>query len=176
MTAAHKDHGDAAIGPSFGDVPAGRRRNMRAVRGKDTGAELRVRRLLHALGYRFRLHARQLPGRPDIVFPARRKAIEVRGCFWHRHPDPQCKNAALPATRREWWAKKLDANVARDLRNLEALEAMDWKVLVIWECEMRDTAGLETTLTGFLGPSKAALDRNESRSDQAPLGHTPQHD
>lgn len=149
---------------------------MSAVKGKDTAPEVAVRRLLHKLGYRYRLHVRGLPGRPDIVLAGRRAVIEIRGCFWHRHPDPTCRNAVLPATRRQWWAEKLEANVARDARNLEALEAMGWKVLVIWECEIRDPATLAQQLTRFLGPSKAALDRNESRSAQAPLGHNQQHD
>jgi DNA mismatch endonuclease Vsr len=139
--------------PAFADVPEGRRRNMRAVRGRDTAAELTVRRLLHRLGYRFALHGRGLPGRPDIVFSARRKAIEVRGCFGHRHPDPGCRNAVLPATRREWWAEKLEGNVTRDARNLEALTRMGWQVLVVWECEVRD-AGLVARLGAFLGPAR----------------------
>lgn len=84
-------------------VSDARRRNMQAVRAKDTKPEMVVRRLLHGLGYRYRLHDPRLPGRPDLVFPSRRAVIEVRGCFWHRHPDPLCKNAVLPATRGEWW-------------------------------------------------------------------------
>ncbi|WP_269845432.1 very short patch repair endonuclease [Caulobacter endophyticus] len=157
-------------------MPPSRRRNMKAVKGKDTAPELTVRRLLYALGYRHRLHVRGLPGRPDIVLAGRRAVIEIRGCFWHRHPDPNCRNAVLPATRREWWAQKLDANVARDARNQKVLEAMGWKVLVIWECETRDVAMLTLQLTQFLGPSKAAQEENESRSAQAPLGHTLLHD
>lgn len=135
---------------------------MRAVRGRDTAAELSVRRLLHGLGYRFRLHARDLPGRPDIVFRARRRIIEVRGCFWHRHPDATCRNAVLPATRREWWAEKLDANVARDARNLTALEAGGWQVLVLWECELSDSAALVHRLAAFLGPPGASEARNKT--------------
>ena len=126
--------------PAFDDVPPARRRNLAAVAGKDTAPELRVRRLLHAMGYRFRLHRRDLPGRPDIVLTARRKIVEVRGCFWHRHPDPACRNAVLPKVRADWWAAKLARNVERDQRNLTALCDAGWSVLVLWECEVRDPA------------------------------------
>ncbi|WP_211100257.1 DNA mismatch endonuclease Vsr [Azospirillum halopraeferens] len=133
-----------------GDVPDTRRRNMAAVRSRDTKPEMMVRRLLHRLGYRYRLHPRDLPGRPDIVFPARRKAVEIRGCFWHAHPG--CRHATLPATRRDWWKAKLDGNAARDARNVAALEAMGWTVLVLWQCELADPAAVETRLRAFLGP------------------------
>lgn len=162
--------------PAFDDVSPSRRRNMGAVRGKDTAPELRVRRTLHAAGYRYRLHVRDLPGRPDIVFPTRRKIIEIRGCFWHRHPDPGCRNAVLPATRREWWAEKLDANVARDDRNLRALEAAGWSVLVVWECECREETALQARLSAFLGPANSRVFRHKSSFDPAPLGHTLRHD
>ncbi len=143
--------------PQFTDVPAPRRRNMAAVKGRDTKPELIVRRLLHALGYRYRLHCRDLPGRPDIVLPRRKVAIDVRGCFWHRHPDPQCRNAVLPGTRAAWWAAKLARNVERDAANLAELEAEGWRVLVIWECETRgDKQTLTMTLREFLGPPGAS--------------------
>lgn len=136
-------------------VPETRRRNMSAIRGSHTKPELVVRSLLHRLGYRFRLHRRDLPGRPDIVFLSRRKVVEVRGCFWHRHPDPACRNAVMPTTRREWWEAKLAANVARDARNLAALEDAGWAVLVLWECEVRDDRGdLSPRLQAFLGPPR----------------------
>lgn len=138
----------------FLSVPDARRRNMQAIRGLDTKPELTVRRLLHGLGYRYGLHDRTLPGRPDIVFAARRMAIEVRGCFWHRHPDPSCRNAILPATRREWWSEKLQRNVVRDARNLEALAAAGWQVLVVWGCETRDQDALRHRLVDFLGPPR----------------------
>jgi DNA mismatch endonuclease Vsr len=137
----------------FGAVPEARRRNMAAIRAAHTKPELTVRRLLHAMGYRFRLHRRDLPGRPDLVFPSRGKVIEVRGCFWHHHSDPACRNAVLPATRREWWAAKLEANVARDARNLEALHDLGWGVMVVWECEAKDTAAIARRLRVFLGPT-----------------------
>jgi DNA mismatch endonuclease Vsr len=137
--------------PAFDDVPPARRRNLAAVAGKDTTPELRVRRLLFRMGYRFRLHRRDLPGTPDIVFAARHKIVEVRGCFWHRHPDPVCRNAVLPKVRAEWWAAKLARNVERDARNLAALQAASWSVLVLWECEVRDAEALAARLRSFLG-------------------------
>jgi len=136
--------------PAFDDVPLARRRNLAAVAGKDTSPELRVRRLLHRMGYRFRLHRRDLPGTPDIVLAGRRKIVEVRGCFWHRHPDPTCRNAVLPAVRAEWWAAKLARNVARDQRNLAALRDAGWSVLELWECELKDAALLAARLRSFL--------------------------
>jgi DNA mismatch endonuclease Vsr len=136
--------------PSFEDVPPGRRRNLAAVACKDTMPELRVRRLLHRMGYRFRLHRRDLPGTPDIVLVGRRRIVEVRGCFWHRHPDPACRNAVLPKVRADWWAAKLARNVTRDERNLTAWRDAGWSVLVLWECEVRDEAALASRLRLFL--------------------------
>lgn len=124
---------------------------MSRIRGKDTAPELLVRRLLHAMGYRFRLHRRDLPGRPDIVLPGRRKVIEVRGCWWHRHPDPACPNVATPKTRPDFWAAKFAGNVERDQRNEAALAARGWDVLVIWECEVRRGDDLAPRLRAFLG-------------------------
>jgi DNA mismatch endonuclease Vsr len=136
--------------PAFDDVPPARRRNLAAVGGKDTAPELLVRRLLHGMGYRYRLHRRDLPGTPDIVLAGRRKIIEVRGCFWHRHPDPACRNAVAPKVRAGWWAEKLARNVARDERNLAALHAARWSVLVLWECEVKDAAALAARVRSFL--------------------------
>jgi DNA mismatch endonuclease Vsr len=136
--------------PAFDDVPLARRRNLSAVAAKDTAPELRVRRLLHRMGYRYRLHRRDLPGTPDIVLSGRRKIVEVRGCFWHRHPDPACRNAVLPKVRAEWWAAKLARNVARDERNLAELHDAGWSVLVLWECEVKDEAALCARLRSFL--------------------------
>jgi len=138
------------VRPAFDDVPVARRRNLAAVRAKDSTPELIVRRALHRMGYRFRLHRRDLPGTPDIVLAGRRAIIEVRGCFWHRHPDPACENAVLPRVRAEWWAEKLARNVARDERNLAALRAAGWSVLVLWECEVKDAAALQARLRSFL--------------------------
>jgi DNA mismatch endonuclease Vsr len=137
--------------PAFDDVPPARRRNLAAVAGKDTTPELRVRRLLFGMGYRFRLHRRDLPGTPDIVLSGRRKIVEVRGCFWHRHPDPACRNAVLPKVRADWWAAKLARNVERDAVNLASLRAAGWSVMVLWECEVRDDALTAAHLRSFLG-------------------------
>lgn len=139
--------------PSFADASDARRRNMAAIRGKDTKPEMIVRRLLHRLGYRYRLHAANLPGRPDLVFAARRKAIEIRGCFWHRHAG--CLKAATPATRAEFWQAKFTATVERDLRNEAALVSLGWSLLVVWECEVTGPAIVER-LVDFLGPRKSA--------------------
>jgi DNA mismatch endonuclease Vsr len=132
---------------------------MAKITGKNTRPELAVRQLAHSLGYRYRLHSKGLPGRPDIVFPGRRKIIEVRGCFWHRHPG--CAFSALPGTRQEFWQAKFDATVARDARNLAALEAAGWAVLVIWECEAGDlklAERLQVFLQGRHSPPLAETD------------------
>lgn len=129
-----------------------RSERMYRVRGKNTGPELAVRCLIHALGYRFRLHRRDLPGTPDLVFPGRRKAIFVHGCFWHRHPDPACKLARMPKSRQEFWGPKLEGNRARDLAKEAALRAQGWEVLTVWECELRDLASLRNKIGTFLGP------------------------
>ncbi len=112
--------------------------NMSRIRGRNTGPELRLRSLLHRSGFRFRLHAKQLPGCPDVVLPKYRIAIFVHGCFWHRHPG--CRNATTPSTRREFWQEKLDGNVIRDARNRAALEAAGWAVMTVWECELKADA------------------------------------
>lgn len=115
---------------------------MALVRHKDTKPELRVRHFLHAAGLRYRLHAKDLPGRPDLVFPARKIVVFVHGCFWHRHPDSECKLARLPKSRLDFWRPKLEENVMRDCRNVIALEAAGWRVMTIWECQSRDSARL----------------------------------
>jgi DNA mismatch endonuclease (patch repair protein) len=130
--------------------PAARSERMARVRGRDTGPEMVVRRALHRMGYRYRLHAADLPGRPDIVFRGRRKALFVHGCFWHRHPDPACKLARLPKSRLDFWLPKLDANAARDIENQNRLQAMGWSVLILWECALNDLAALDDALGTFL--------------------------
>jgi DNA mismatch endonuclease (patch repair protein) len=112
--------------------------NMSRIRGRNTGPELRLRSLLHCAGFRFRLHAKHLPGRPDVVLPKYRTAIFVHGCFWHRHPG--CRNATMPSTRREFWQKKFEGTVGRDIRNQAMLEAAGWTVVIIWECELKAEA------------------------------------
>lgn len=130
--------------------PLERGRRMSLIRGKHTKPEMRVRKMLHAMGYRYRLHGRDLPGNPDIVFRSRRKVIFVHGCFWHRHSDPNCKLARLPKSRLEFWEPKLLGNRARDERAVEALKLAGWEVLVVWECESRQDEQLENKLRAFL--------------------------
>lgn len=140
---------------------------MSRIRAKDTAPELAVRRLVHAWGLRFRLHRRDLPGCPDIVFPRLRKAILVHGCFWHHHDDPTCRNALLPKTRAEWWRAKLLKNVERDERNLRELQNLGWSVLVLWECEIRSqrfTPKLASFLSVALPGRELAADPSGERS------------
>lgn len=110
--------------------------NMSRIRGKNTTPEMRVRSLLHRLGYRFRLHVKTLPGKPDIVLPKYKTVIFVHGCFWHRHKG--CKNCTTPTNRREWWLAKLEGNVARDKLHQAVLKRSGWKTVVIWECQTID--------------------------------------
>lgn len=117
-------------------TPEQRQRNMSAIKGKDTKPEIQVRKALHALGYRFRLHRKDLPGKPDIVLPKYKTVIFVNGCFWHRHPG--CKYASTPSTNSDFWNAKFEENTARDKRNYAQLEELGWKVVVIWECEAKD--------------------------------------
>ncbi|MGB5133824.1 MAG: DNA mismatch endonuclease Vsr [Prochlorococcaceae cyanobacterium] len=131
-------------------VTAQRSRNMAAIRGRDTGPERQVRRLLHRMGFRFRLHRRDLPGTPDIVMPRFRTVILVHGCFWHRHPG--CRFSTTPRTRSEFWQEKFRRNVERDHRQRTEIEALGWSVIVVWECELRDPRSLEKRLGGQLRP------------------------
>jgi DNA mismatch endonuclease (patch repair protein) len=121
---------------------------MRAVKAKDTKPEMAVRRALHRLGFRFRLHRRDLPGRPDIVLPGSRLAVFVHGCFWHRHSD--CRKATTPKTRIDFWTAKFEANTTRDERVVGELVAAGWKVLVVWECQTKKSEELTNTLLGGL--------------------------
>ncbi len=122
---------------------------MSRVRSRDTIPERLVRSLVHRLGYRFRLHRRDLPGTPDLVFPSRRAIIFVHGCFWHRHRG--CRKATVPSTRKEFWLQKFARNVNRDATVREALERAGWRVLIVWECELRDIDALEARVLAFLG-------------------------
>jgi DNA mismatch endonuclease, patch repair protein len=135
---------------------AQRSERMSRVRGKDTKPEMLVRRLIHGMGYRYRLHRKYLPGRPDLVFPALRRVIFVHGCFWHRHDDITCKLARLPKSRGDFWLPKLQANQVRDTRNLVTLEAAGWSPLVVWECELRNKEHLVNKLRKFLGAKPCA--------------------
>jgi DNA mismatch endonuclease, patch repair protein len=130
--------------------PTRRSANMAAIRSKDTSPELAVRRLVHALGYRYRLHRRDLPGKPDLVFGPRRKVIFVHGCFWHRHPKSNCHDARSPKSNTDYWGPKLQRNAARDARNIAALRAAGWRVLVIWDCETKDARRLTSVVRRFL--------------------------
>lgn len=121
---------------------------MRRVRRGDTAPELKVRRVLHSLGYRYRLHVPALPGTPDIVFKSRRKAIFVHGCFWHRHCE--CHLASTPKSNIAFWSAKFDANIARDRRKEEELANAGWSVLVVWQCETKELEILEARLRSFL--------------------------
>jgi DNA mismatch endonuclease (patch repair protein) len=125
-----------------------RSENMRAIRGKDTKPELLVRSLIHSLGFRFRLHWEGLPGRPDIVLPGLRKVVFVHGCFWHLHA---CKNGLIPNSNRAFWLPKLKSNSARDERNVRDLRKLGWRVLVIWQCQLKNEAVLKKRLLRFLG-------------------------
>lgn len=131
-------------------TPEQRSERMGRVRNKDTKPELKVRSLLHGMGYRYRLHARDIPGRPDVVFRKRKKAVFVHGCFWHQHPDPCCALARRPKSRHDFWSAKFAANVARDARVADELARRGWGVFTVWECQLRDLAGLERQLREFL--------------------------
>jgi DNA mismatch endonuclease (patch repair protein) len=128
---------------------------MRGNKRANTRPELIVRRLLHRLGYRFRTHLRGMPGQPDVAFPARRKIIQVHGCFWHQHTDPSCPLRTRPRSNRNYWDAKLTRNVERDAEQLAALEGAGWQVLTLWECCCRDEAELGQQLVGFLGSKRA---------------------
>jgi DNA mismatch endonuclease (patch repair protein) len=130
---------------------------MRQVKSKNTAPERLVRRLAHSMGYRFRLHRKDLPGSPDIVFPSRRKVIFVNGCFWHGHHCPRSK---LPQIRRNYWEAKILRTIARDRRHVRSLRSLGWGALVMWECQLKDTDALRRRIVRFLGES---IDPNRAR-------------
>ncbi len=113
-----------------------RSRNMSAIKSKNTKPEIKVRKVLHSMGYRFRLHSKDLPGSPDIVLPKYKTVIFVHGCFWHRHEN--CKYASTPKTRQEFWEAKFRENINRDKLNQENLSSKGWKIIIVWECEIKD--------------------------------------
>lgn len=130
-------------------ISAGERsRIMSLVKGKNTRAEMLVRRLVHKSGFRYRLHDAKLPGKPDLVFSRKRKVIFVHGCFWHRHEG--CPFSRMPKSNQEYWIEKLEGNKARDNINLQKLHDADWQTLVVWECELRDLSLLASRLNSFL--------------------------
>lgn len=125
---------------------------MARIKRANTKPERIVRSALHRLGYRFRIQFKGVPGRPDVAFPGRRKAIQVHGCFWHQHPG--CRHARIPATRRDFWKAKFERNRARDARQLAEAEQLGWEVLTLWECDIADDDALADRLTRFLGPTR----------------------
>ncbi|ATN32555.1 very short patch repair endonuclease [Rhizobium sp. ACO-34A] len=132
----------------FADVPDQRRRLMAKVKATGSKPEMLVRRATHRLGFRYRLHVRGLPGTPDLVFSRHKKAIFVHGCFWHRHTG--CARATTPKAHAEYWQKKFEDNVQRDETSQAALEALGWRVLVVWECETKNLDCLSERLHTFL--------------------------
>jgi DNA mismatch endonuclease (patch repair protein) len=130
-------------------TPAERSERMSRVRGRNTSPEMTVRRLVHGLGYRYRLHGKGIPGKPDLVFRSRRKVLFVHGCFWHRHEH--CALARLPKSRLDFWIPQLEGNRMRDVENQRALRAGGWGCMVIWECELSDRPALERRIKSFLG-------------------------
>jgi DNA mismatch endonuclease, patch repair protein len=154
--------------------PEQRSRIMRAVGTANTGPELRVRRLLHALGYRYRLHVRTLPGRPDLLFPSRRKVILIHGCFWHGHG---CSKGRLPKSRLDYWGPKIEANQRRDDDVVCQLEERGWQTLVIWQCETKDVELLRARLVKFLDstPQTDRLSNSETLPSQNESVSQPQN-
>lgn len=143
-------------------TPDRRSRLMQKVKSKDTGPERTVRSTLHILGYRFRLHRKDLPGTPDIVFPGRRLALFVHGCFWHGHG---CRLGKLPKSHLDYWVPKIEANRSRDQRKEAALIEAGWRVAVVWQCELADRELLAERLRELLGPPP----KNDQQSDRGPV-------
>jgi DNA mismatch endonuclease (patch repair protein) len=147
---------------------------MRRVRSTDTTPERKVRSLLHKLGYRFRIHRLDLPGKPDIVLPRRRTVFFVHGCFWHRHQD--CPHTTTPASRREYWIPKFRRTVDRDRKNQEQLRQLGWNVIIVWECETMNCAKLSNRIEEFMRHELLNYSENqtieliaaESRADYHP--------
>lgn len=123
---------------------------MSNIRAKGMKPEMAVRRITHAMGYRYRLHCKDLPGKPDLVFPARRKVIFVHGCFWHQHTDPACRIARRPQSNQNYWLPKLERNVIRDAEHQANLKASGWDVLVLWECDVKASSSIADKIREFL--------------------------
>jgi DNA mismatch endonuclease (patch repair protein) len=139
--------------------PETRSRTMRAVKGKDTTPEMVVRRLVHSMGYRYRLHRQDLPGKPDMVFPRLRKIVFIHGCFWHGHDCP--RGARMPKANQDYWQKKISGNSLRDGRSVAALQSQGWRVAVIWECELKDMVQVKRRLVRFLSKSQQLKESGE---------------
>jgi DNA mismatch endonuclease (patch repair protein) len=131
-------------------TPKQRSERMGLIRAKNSAPEMTVRRLVHRLGYRYKLHVNSLPGKPDMVFPCRSKIIFVHGCFWHRHSATSCQLARMPKSRVSFWKSKLEKNRLRDNRNIRALKVQGWNVLTIWECQLSNIASLSKRIRSFL--------------------------
>ncbi|MDG4476856.1 very short patch repair endonuclease [Thiovibrio frasassiensis] len=129
-----------------------RSERMSRIRGKDSNPEMKLRRLVHGLGFRYRLHVKNLPGKPDLVFPARHAVIFMHGCFWHRHEG--CKLARLPKSKLDFWEEKLETNRQRDLSHHQQLLELGWNVLVVWECQLGDPVNVSRIIQEFLNPFK----------------------
>ncbi len=129
-------------------TPARRSENMRRIRSKGSAPELAVRKAAFAMGYRFRLHRRDLPGKPDLVFPGRRKVVFVHGCFWHQHEE--CREGRPPGSNRAYWIPKLERNQQRDCEAQDALRHLGWAILIVWECQTVDLDRLSARLRRFL--------------------------
>lgn len=146
-------------------TPEQRRRIMQSVGQKNTKPEVALRRVLHRLGYRYRIHRKDLPGRPDLVFPSRKKVVFVHGCFWHGH---NCSKGRLPKSRPEFWVPKIEGNKARDARAIDRLTEMGWETHVVWQCEMKYPERVAEDLATFLGPpgrQKAASDSGSAQTE-----------
>ena len=137
-----------------------RSRMMSTIRNRDTSPELAVRKFLHASGFRYRLHDRRLPGRPDIVLPRYAAVVEVRGCYWHSHPG--CALAVAPSSNTDFWARKLSGTVERDRRNEAALRKAGWRVFVVWECELSSSDRLIRLASGISGRANRSTVRSVS--------------
>lgn len=135
-------------------TPILRSRNMSRIKAANTLPEIKVRKLLHAAGFRYRLHRKDLPGKPDLVFASKKAIIFVHGCFWHQHSDPKCLDGRRPKSKQDYWDQKLDRNIQRDAQNQALLTAEGWKVLTVWECETKDMSTLSEKLLSFLNGLK----------------------
>lgn len=122
--------------------------NMRRIKSKDTSPELIVRKIIHKMGYRFRLHRKDLPGKPDLTFPSKKKVVFVHGCFWHQHEN--CEISRIPKSNRQYWVPKLRRNKFRDQEHQNSLKKLGWKVLVIWECEIKELNKMNKKIINFL--------------------------
>lgn len=148
--------------------PERRSENMRRICSKDTNPEIELRAIVHSLGYRFRLHRDNLPGKPDLVFPSRRKVIFVHGCFWHQHS--RCKEGRIPASRRDYWLPKLTKNRERDSAVRHALRNKGWKILTVWECQLKSKQAISKSVTRFLSvsaslPPRSTRQRNRTAKE-----------